>query len=76
MRPIQRGIHLDFHTMPGIGNFLEHWDPERFAEQLKRSHVRYINAFAKCNEGFAYYPTKIGVPYPGMKCDMPGELKK
>lgn len=74
MRPMQRAIHLDFHTMPLIGNFLEHWDPERFAEQLERSHVRYINAFAKCNEGFAYYPTEIGVPYPGMKCDMLGEL--
>ncbi len=74
MKPMKRAIHLDFHTMPGIYNFNDKWDPEEFAKILQQSKVKYINAFAKCNLGFAYYPTKIGIPYPGMKSDMFGEL--
>ncbi len=71
---LKRAIHLDFHTMPGIYNFNEKWDPAVFAERLAKSHVRYINAFAECNLGFAYFDTKIGVKYPGMKGDMFGDL--
>lgn len=74
MRTIKRAIHIDFHTMPGIYNFNEKWDPEEFARILANAKVKYINAFAKCNLGFAYYPTKIGIPYPGMKGDMFGDL--
>ncbi len=74
MREMKRAIHIDFHTMPGICNFNESWDPERFAVTLQRAQVRYVNMFAKCNEGFAYYPTKIGVPYAGMQGDMFGDL--
>lgn len=76
MRPIKRAVHIDFHTMPGIYNFGENWDAKVFAKILKESGVEYINAFAKCNLGFAYYPTKIGVPYPNMKGDMFGDLLK
>ncbi len=74
MRPMKRAIHLDFHTMPGIYNFNENWDAKAFAKILKDAKVKYINAFAKCNLGFAYYPTEIGIPYPGMKGDMFGDL--
>ncbi len=74
MRPMKRAIHIDFHTMPGIYNFNQNWDPKEFAKILKDAKVKYINAFAKCNLGFAYYPTEIGVPYPGMKGDMFGDL--
>jgi len=74
MRPIKRAIHLDFHTCPGIWNFNESWDARKFAETLKEAGVEYINAFARCNMGFSYYPTKVGVPYPGMKGDMFGDL--
>ncbi|HHV96941.1 MAG TPA: hypothetical protein GXX37_10805 [Clostridiaceae bacterium] len=74
MKLMKRAIHLDFHTMPGIYNFNDRWDPEEFARILKNAKVKYINAFAKCNLGFAYYPTKIGIPYPGMKGDMFGDL--
>ncbi|MHB1356512.1 MAG: alpha-amylase family protein, partial [Anaerolineae bacterium] len=45
-----------------------------FAQTLKDAHVAYVNAFARCNIGFAYYPTKVGIPYPGMKGDMFGDL--
>ncbi len=74
MRPMKRAVHIDFHTMPGIYDFNREWDPAVFAQTLKDAHVEYINAFARCNIGFAYYPTKIGIPYPGMKGDMFGDL--
>ena len=30
--------------------------------------------FARCNIGFSYYPTKVGVPYPNMKGNMFGSV--
>ncbi|NLG37683.1 MAG: beta-galactosidase, partial [Clostridiales bacterium] len=74
MRSMRRAVHIDFHTMPGIHDFNREWDPALFAQTLSDAHVEYINAFARCNIGFAYYPTKIGIPYPGMKGDMFGDL--
>jgi len=76
MKPMKRAIHLDFHTMPGIYNFGEKWDAKEFAYILKEARVDYVNAFAKCNLGFTYYPTKLGIPYPTMEGDMFGELLK
>ena len=74
MSTIKRAIHFDFHTCPGIYDFNRDWDPAAYAQRLADAHVTYINMFAQCNLGFAYYPTKIGIPYPGMKGDMFGDL--
>lgn len=73
-RKIKRAIHFDFHTMPGIYNFNENWNAVEYAERLEKAHVKYVNAFAECNLGFSYFPTNIGVRYPGMKGDMFGDL--
>jgi len=74
MSTIKRAIHFDFHTMPGIHDFNRDWDPEKYAQRLADANVTFINMFAQCNLGFAYYPTKVGIPYPGMKGDMFGDL--
>ncbi len=74
MSTIKRAIHFDFHTMPGIYDFNRDWDAAAFAQRLADAHVTFINMFAQCNLGFAYYPTKIGIPYPGMKGDMFGDM--
>ena len=71
---IKRAIHFDFHTCPGIYDFNRDWDAAAFAQRLADAHVTYINMFAQCNLGFAYYPTKVGIPYPGMKGDLFGDL--
>jgi uncharacterized lipoprotein YddW (UPF0748 family) len=63
----KRAIHLDFHTMPYVYDVGSDFEPEEFAETLKNAHVDYITVFAKCNLGFAYYPTKIGIVHPGLK---------
>ena len=74
MRKMNRCIHIDFHTMPGITDFGDCFDAQKTAEILKRANVDYVNLFARCNIGFSYYDTKIGTPYPYMKGDMLGEL--
>ena len=67
-------MHFDFHTMPGIENILSDFDAEKFAKTLKDSHVEFINFPARCNIGFSYYDTKIGVKYPGLDRDILGEI--
>lgn len=70
MHPMNRAVHFDFHTMPGITNFGENFNAETFAQTLSDARVDYINFFAHCNLGFAYYETKLGIPYPSMQGDM------
>ncbi len=74
MPALKRAVHIDFHTMPGIRDFGKAWDAAVFAKTLADAHVLYINAFARCNLGFAYYPSQAGIPYPDMQGDMFGDL--
>lgn len=76
MEMMKRAIHLDFHTMPGIYDFEETFDPKAFAQTLADAKVKYINAVAQCNLGFCYFPTKVGVRYPGLKTDLFGSIVK
>ena len=71
-----RAIHLDFHTMPGIYDVGSEFRAEEFAATLKETGVDYITLFARCNLGFAYYPTKIGIIHPSLKIDLLGEMVK
>ena len=74
MEMMKRAIHLDFHTMPGIYDFEETFDPVAFAQTLKDAKVEYINAVAQCNLGFCYFPTNVGVRYPYLKTDLFGSI--
>ena len=74
MKKIKRAAHFDFHTMPGIYDFGSEFDAAEFAETLSDAHIEYINMFARCNIGFSYYPTKIGISYPTMKGDLFGDV--
>ncbi|MBN2300924.1 MAG: beta-galactosidase trimerization domain-containing protein [Lentisphaerae bacterium] len=73
----RRAIHLDFHTMPGVYDVGRDFDADKFADTLSRAGVEYITAFARCNLGFAYYPTQIGIPHPGLQTrDLLGPMVK
>ena len=61
----RRAYHFDFHTPPGVENFLGNFDAEHFADQLAQAHIEYVNVAARCNMGFSYYNTKVGIKYPG-----------
>jgi len=65
----KRAIHLDFHTMPGVYDVGRDFDAGEFARTLEEAHVDYITVFARCNLGFAYYPTEIGIVHPGLQVD-------
>lgn len=64
MKKMKRAVHFDFHTLPGIEGLGEKFNAAAFADTLQDSHVGYINFFARCNRGYSYYPTKVGIPYP------------
>ncbi len=74
LKPMKRAVHFDFHTMPGIDNFGENFDAAKFAGQMADANVEYVNMFARCNIGFSYYKTKVGIEYPGMKGNMLGDV--
>lgn len=74
MRYLKRAIHLDFHTMPKVPDVGRDFNAKEFAKTLKDAHVDFINVFAKCNLGFAYYPTKIGIVHPSLKKDLLGQM--
>ncbi|MEX0655848.1 MAG: alpha-amylase family protein [Phycisphaeraceae bacterium] len=53
-----RQIHLDFHTSEHIEHIGADFDPDRFADTLKRAHVDSVTAFARCHHGYLYYDSK------------------
>lgn len=69
-----RSVHIDFHTMPKVDDVGADFDPDDFVRTLKDAHIDAVNVFAKCNLGFAYYPTEIGIPHPGLQCDLLGRM--
>ena len=65
-----RAVHFDFHTSPVIKNMLDGFDADAFALRLKDANVQYINFPARCNMGYSYYDTKVGVKYPTLKSNL------
>ncbi len=50
------------------------FEPAAFARMLREAEVDSVTMFARCNLGFAYYPTQIGIGYPGLQRDLLGEM--
>ncbi|NLB56065.1 MAG: hypothetical protein GX811_09940 [Lentisphaerae bacterium] len=73
MKHLKRAVHIDFHTMPGVWDVGSDFDAKDFAATLNQAGVEFVNLFARCNHGYTYYPTKVGIPHPGLKKDMLGE---
>lgn len=67
-----RQVHLDFHTsefIPGIG---KKFSAAQWQSALRLGHVNSINIFAKCHQGWSYYPTNIGNMHPNLNFDLLG----
>jgi len=73
-KKFSRAMHFDFHTSPNIENMLENFNADEFAMRLKDAHVEYINFPARCNMGFSYYDTKVGIKYKSLKFDLLKEI--
>ena len=68
----KRQVHLDFHTSPYIYGIGERFSKEQFQAALKRGRVNSITLFAKCHNGYCYYPTKVGKMHPHLDFDLLG----
>lgn len=68
----RRQVHLDFHTSPDIEGIGVRFSKEQFQAALKRGKVNSVTLFAKCHNGYCYYPTKIGTMHPHLDFDLLG----
>lgn len=65
-----RQVHLDFHTWGKIPEVGKNFSKENFQLALKTANLDSITVFAKCNMGYCYYPTKVGVMHPSLDFDL------
>lgn len=74
MHTVKYGMFYDNHTHidnPDVG---KDFDAEYFTDQLKRCGADYLGFHARCNQGMAYYNTKIGTRHPSLTYDLFGKL--
>jgi hypothetical protein len=67
-------LFYDNHTMMACPDVGASFDVEAFTDRLKRCGVDYLTFHARCNQGLAYYDTKIGIKHPSLKYDLFGKL--
>lgn len=67
-------LFFDNHTLKSVPDVGENFDVERFTDKIKDCGVDYLVFSVKCNQGFAYYDTKIGTKHPSLKYDLFGKL--
>lgn len=58
MNLVPRQIHLVFYTSEAIPNIATDFGPKAFAKTAKAADVSSITAFARCHQGWLYYPSK------------------
>ena len=72
-------IYRQLHTDGGIGgqkDLHKSFDAEAAAQMFEESGVQMVSYFAKGGNGYAYYPTKIGMVEPSLDRDCVGELTR
>jgi len=60
--------------MPGIYDVGANFNADAFGDTLADAGVDYATVFAKCNLGFAYYPTEVGTVHPGLQRELLGPM--
>ena len=64
------GLFYDFHTSTELPDVGAKFDVEAFTDQVKSCGVDFLTWHARCNQGNAYYDTKVGYRHPSLKFDM------
>ena len=59
------GLFCDFHTMRDCKNIGAALDIPLFIAALRRCGIDFLTIPARCNQGFSYYKTTMGIPHPG-----------
>ena len=72
----QYALFYDFHTSPVVKDIGKNFDAEAFAARIARMGVDFISFPVRCNQGMAYYNTKIGIRHYGLDYDLFGVLVK
>lgn len=67
-------LFYDNHTMPACPDVGENFDVEAFTDKIKAANVDYLVFHTRCNQGMAYYDTRIGIKHPSLKQDLFGLL--
>ena len=67
-------LFFDNHTMAACPDVGTDFNAAEFAGRISDCGVDFVGFHAKCNQGFCYYDTKIGIKHPSLKRDMFGEM--
>ena len=70
---IYRQIIFDQHFGP-YKKIYQNFDPDETAFSLREAGMQLVCYFAKCQDGYSYYPTNIGIVHPGLKRDYTGDM--
>ncbi len=70
----QYALFFDFHTSGRIEGIGKDFHPDEFTDHVAACGVDFITFHARCNQGYAYYDTRIGIRHPGLSFDLFGEL--
>ena len=74
MLQLRYSLFFDNHTMKACPDVGANFDAARFVAEVKSCGVDFLTFHARCNQGFAYYPTDVGIRHPSLKRDLFGEL--
>jgi hypothetical protein len=74
MLTLKYSLFFDNHTMRACPDVGKNFDAGRFVAEVKSCGVDFLTFHARCNQGFAYYPTDIGIRHPSLRRDLFGEL--
>ena len=75
-KDIYRQLLIDNQTFGSYENIFRNYDVEAAAQIYEEMGFQKVCYFAKCAAGYSYYPTKIGVPHPGLERDFTGEITR
>lgn len=67
-------LFFDNHTMAKCPDVGSDFNAEEFSKRINDCGVDFVGFAAKCNQGFCYYDTEIGIKHPSLKRDMFGEM--
>ncbi len=67
-------LFFDNHTMKSCPDAGAGFEVEKFTDLVRECGVDYMTFHARCNQGFAYYDTQIGIKHPSLEYDLFGQL--
>ena len=67
-------LFYDFHTLASNPDLGRDFNAAEFIAQIKNCGVDFLTVHARCNQGNAYYNTKIGKRHPSLQYDLIGEI--